>query len=197
MRPDAIAVSYTDESTTAMYHLELKGHRNEEDARAAAALATAEFSAYYKDFAPRLGAWLIWQGVSREDAWDIVNETMIEVHRRWQSITHPQTYARRVASRRFAERIGRGEADLVGDFSDFEIAAPAGDIDASEAALDVHRALARLPLRQRQVLAWSAAEYTPTEIAEQLRMTPGAVRSNLSKARARLSELLGDQGADQ
>ncbi|WP_411156985.1 sigma factor-like helix-turn-helix DNA-binding protein [Nocardia cyriacigeorgica] len=44
-------------------------------------------------------------------------------------------------------------------------------------------ALQTLPSRQRQVMAWTLAEYKPAEIAEILRITPEAVRSNLRKAR--------------
>ncbi|MFF4902852.1 sigma factor-like helix-turn-helix DNA-binding protein [Streptomyces sp. NPDC001068] len=39
------------------------------------------------------------------------------------------------------------------------------------------------PARQRQVLAWTLSEFTPAEIAEQLNMTPEAVRASLKKAR--------------
>jgi RNA polymerase sigma-70 factor (ECF subfamily) len=40
-----------------------------------------------------------------------------------------------------------------------------------------------LPPRQRQVLAWTISSFTPAEIAEQLGMTPEAVRASLKKAR--------------
>ncbi|WP_436762721.1 helix-turn-helix transcriptional regulator [Streptosporangium sp. V21-05] len=39
------------------------------------------------------------------------------------------------------------------------------------------------PPRQRQVLAWTMSDFTPSEIAEQLGMTPNAVSANLKKAR--------------
>jgi RNA polymerase sigma factor (sigma-70 family) len=57
------------------------------------------------------------------------------------------------------------------------------DIRALEQRYDVLRLLDKLPPRQRQVLAWTYEGYTPTEIAEELRLTPEAVRANLYKAR--------------
>ncbi|MFG2074585.1 sigma-70 family RNA polymerase sigma factor, partial [Nonomuraea maritima] len=48
---------------------------------------------------------------------------------------------------------------------------------------DLLQILTSLPIRQRQILAWTFAGYTPSEIADQLQMTPEAVRSSLKKAR--------------
>ncbi|WP_331767827.1 sigma factor-like helix-turn-helix DNA-binding protein [Embleya sp. NBC_00896] len=41
------------------------------------------------------------------------------------------------------------------------------------------------PPRQRQVLAWTLAGFTPSEIAQELGLTSDAVRANLMKGRRR------------
>ncbi|GGR46147.1 sigma factor-like helix-turn-helix DNA-binding protein [Streptomyces netropsis] len=49
---------------------------------------------------------------------------------------------------------------------------------------------ASLPYRQRQILAWTLSGYTPSEIAQQLELTPEAVRASLKKARRTLAEYI-------
>jgi RNA polymerase sigma factor (sigma-70 family) len=55
----------------------------------------------------------------------------------------------------------------------------------------MHRAMARLPLRQRQVLVlFYVAELPVEEIATQLRVPAGTVKSRLARGRAALAGLL-------
>lgn len=64
------------------------------------------------------------------------------------------------------------------------------DLDSFEQRHHVLPLLEQLPSRQRQVMAWTYDGCTPTEIAEELKMNPEAVRSSLKKARATLKKLL-------
>ncbi len=57
--------------------------------------------------------------------------------------------------------------------------------------------LDRLPLRQRQVLAWTYDGATTTEIAETLQISPDAVRSNLHHARTTLRAHRDELGVDR
>ncbi|MEU0845703.1 sigma-70 family RNA polymerase sigma factor [Streptomyces sp. NPDC005962] len=59
----------------------------------------------------------------------------------------------------------------------------------------VYEALAQLPMKQRQVMAWLLDGYSTNEIADELEMKPNAVRQNVSRARALLKELLGLKSA--
>lgn len=69
------------------------------------------------------------------------------------------------------------------------LAASAAELrDEARAVLD---ALAALPLRQRQVMAWCIDGYSPAEIASELGADPAAVRQNLAKARKNLKRMLG------
>ncbi|MET9444407.1 sigma factor-like helix-turn-helix DNA-binding protein [Streptomyces sp. NPDC006610] len=52
-----------------------------------------------------------------------------------------------------------------------------------EATHDVLPVLRSLPPRQRQILAWTLAGFTPTDIAELLGLRAETVRANLMKAR--------------
>ncbi|MEV0029543.1 sigma-70 family RNA polymerase sigma factor [Nocardia sp. NPDC050793] len=147
-------------------------------------LEIAAFSAFYRETLPRLVAFLEQHGARRADAADIAQETMAKAWRAWSTIDHPTTWVFTVGGREYARRNSRLEEDPVAEVSD-RTALLSGhlEFDAVERRLDFLRALATLPPRQRQVMAWSFAEYTPIRIARILRISPEAVRANLMKAR--------------
>ncbi len=59
--------------------------------------------------------------------------------------------------------------------------------DTAVASVDTaQRGLASLPPRQREVMAWTMVGFTPTEIAEELKISREAVRASLMKARKTL-----------
>ena len=58
-------------------------------------------------------------------------------------------------------------------------------------------ALAALPPKQREVMAWCIDGYSPAEIAGELGADPAAVRQNLAKARKNLKQMLGITGSTQ
>ena len=60
--------------------------------------------------------------------------------------------------------------------------------------LDLHRALRRLAPRHREVLVLRyVAELSVEEVARQLRLPPGTVKSRLSRARSALADEVGDE----
>lgn len=59
---------------------------------------------------------------------------------------------------------------------------------------EVLRVLDLLPLRQRQVMAWTLDGYPPAQIADELGITAEAVRSSLRKARRTLAAYLRAEG---
>ena len=155
----------------------------------------AAFSAFYRRFVPSLVAFLVWQGGRLPEAADITQETMIKAYQRWSEIRHPESWARRVASRELVRRTASVEEDLVDDPPEHSSLLPTlTSMEAWEQRHEVLRLLDRLPPRQRQVLAWTLDGYTPTEIADELKITPEAVRANLMKARRALAEHLGTTG---
>ncbi|MEV6527622.1 sigma-70 family RNA polymerase sigma factor [Longispora sp. NPDC051575] len=154
----------------------------------------AAFSSYYRSFAPTLVAFLIWQGARLHDAAELAQETMIEAYRSWESIEHPRSWARRVASRKYGRMIARVEA-LPAELAEDQVPLLSVRCDVAEweQRQDVLRRLARLPARQRQVMAWRLDGYEPAEIADELSMTPEAVRSSLLKARRAIQALLSGE----
>jgi RNA polymerase sigma-70 factor (ECF subfamily) len=151
-----------------------------------------EFSAFYRDRSVRLAGFLISIGVPRADAWDIMQETMQKVFRLWDTIEYPWTWARVTASKEYATRLAKGAPVPVEDITDRLPHTPCGS-GLAETKYDILTAMQELPMRQRQVLAWSFEEHTPAEIAEHLQMTSEAVRASLYKGRKALVELLRTQ----
>jgi RNA polymerase sigma factor (sigma-70 family) len=147
----------------------------------------AAFSEFYRKFVPTLVAFLVWQGARLPDATDIAQDTMIKAYQRWSEIRQPQAWARTVASRALASRMASSKEDPVDHLPESStLLATSFDVEAWERRHEVLRALDRLPPRQRQVMAWTLDGYTPGEIAEELRISPEAVRANLMKARRSL-----------
>lgn len=151
----------------------------------------AAFIAFYRRFVPTLVAFLVWQGARLDVAADIAQDTMIKAYQRWSEIHHPESWARRVASRAFARHIARVPDPSPDPPEHSSLLPTPTNVQEWEQRHEVLRLLARLPPRQRQVLAWTLDGYTPAEIAEELGITPEAVRASLMKARRALAEDLG------
>jgi RNA polymerase sigma factor (sigma-70 family) len=141
-----------------------------------------EFSTFYRLTVKHLVGFLILQGGSPVDAADIAQDTMCTAYRRWSDIEHPRAWAFRVASRGLARRMFAVETPTAMPPEPPPLWA-GGEADLAALRTDLVEALATLPPRQRQVLAWSLYEYTPAEIAEELGIDVDAVRSSLYKAR--------------
>ena len=148
--------------------------------------STDEFAAFYRmNFKP-LTAFVLMHGATLVEAADVVQDTMIEAYRSWDRIDHHRAWAYRVASKTFGRRRFAAVEDLVADPP--EPAPPlCGDIENWEQQQDLLTALAVLPHRQQQVMAWTLSGFRPAEIADELGITPEAVRYSMVKARRALS----------
>ncbi|MEV0027843.1 sigma-70 family RNA polymerase sigma factor [Nocardia sp. NPDC050793] len=154
------------------------------------------FRAFYRDFTPKLVAFLIQHGARTVDAADIVQETMMLAWRNWSTIEHPKTWTRTVASRNLVRRIASITEDLIAEPEQSALLGSSHEVDDWVAQHDLVREMAALPPRQRQMMAWTLAGYKPGEIAEQLTLDPATVRSNLRKARKTLA-MHRDRSAQQ
>ncbi len=113
-------------------------------------------------------------------------------YQHWINIRHPERWVRRVASRMLVRRLARVEEVPVDRLPDDTLQLQRQiDMAASEQQHDVLRLLAVLPLRQRQVMAWTFDGYSPSEIADELQVTPSTVRTLLHRARETLASHLG------
>ncbi|RZT75458.1 RNA polymerase sigma-70 factor (ECF subfamily) [Pseudonocardia sediminis] len=152
-----------------------------------------EFTAFYRASAPKLIAFLRWQGASLPDAADCAQDALTQAFRQWSTLTYPYAWCRLVASRLYARRVAALHEDPVDDLP-HEPGSPLLNPETRYTELETrHRVLAlldRLPSRQRQVMAWAYDGATPAETATALQISSDAVRANLYKARTTLRALL-------
>jgi RNA polymerase sigma factor (sigma-70 family) len=173
------------------------------DHRAALAEPSAdvvvEFTTFYKATLPRLVAFLRWQGAPLPDAADCAQEALTACFQQWSTIEWPYPWCRTTASRGYARYLATIREHSVDDPNTvgFPHLLLTTDIDALEHRHTVLAILDRLPLRQRQVLAWTYDGATTTEIAETLQISPDAVRSNLRHARTTLRSHRDELGVDR
>ncbi|MFI5959779.1 RNA polymerase sigma factor [Cryptosporangium sp. NPDC051539] len=149
-----------------------------------------EFAAFYRAETPRLIRFLLWHGARLADAADLAQDAMVAAHRNWDRLDNPAAWIRTVAFRARLRKLQSREQPTA-EPERAAVIRPDADLDAWEISQDILQALRRLPVRQRQVLAWSLDGFTPTEIAGELGTTPAAVRSSLYKARHTLAADLG------
>lgn len=159
----------------------------------------AAFAKFYIMFMPLLVRFLRWHGAMFPDAADIAQETMAQLYQYWPDVRDAKAWTRRVAARRLGRLIADASREHPVDDTGLNQEhtcqlLTADEILAIEQHHDVVRLLDTLPSRQRQVLAWTLEGYTPSEIAEELRLTPEAVRANLYKARRAAARHLREEG---
>jgi RNA polymerase sigma-70 factor, ECF subfamily len=134
---------------------------------------------------------------SRLEAEESVQDAFVRLIRQWDRVRHyeePEAWLRRVAlgfasNRRRKTRNGLRALWRTGPIAD--TAGPSGD------DVDLSRALAALPLAQRQVLLLVHVVGLDLEsVASELANPVGTVKSRLSRGRAALAPLLRDEVTD-
>jgi RNA polymerase sigma-70 factor (sigma-E family) len=157
----------------------------------------AEFTDYIQTRLPWLRriAYLLCQDWHRGD--DLVQAAVTVIYLRWPRIRRLErtdAYVRTILVRKFLGERRSGWArrvSLPGEVP--EAAAPAGDIDG---ALDLRRAVAGLPPRQRAALVLRFyCDLNVHQTAEVLGCSPGTVKSQTSKALDTLRETLARPGS--
>jgi RNA polymerase sigma-70 factor (ECF subfamily) len=166
-------------------------------AETGSAVRDAEFETFYRATTRPLVAFLVQQGARLAIAAEVAQETMIEAYRCWERIDYPRAWVYRVAARTLIRRLLDDRDIPVERVPEASPLLHGGDIDGWELPQDLVRALGALPHRQRQIMAWTLAEYKPTEIAEELRMTAGTVRQNLHLARQSLIRYMTRRDGDE
>lgn len=145
---------------------------------------TEEFEDFYRSHFTRLVAFLMVQGAQLTLARDLAQETMIKAYRRWPDLTAPAAWARTVSSRALVRHLSSVSEEPVAAVPETHLLRLRPDeLHQWEHRQELLGLLDGLPPRQRQVLAWTLEGHTPSEIAEELRMDPAAVRASLMKAR--------------
>ncbi|WP_189177309.1 RNA polymerase sigma factor [Streptomyces lasiicapitis] len=160
-----------------------------------------DFAVFYKAEHRRLLLFLRKaRSATWEDAADAMQESFIAALKCWPTIREPSTWIRTTALRQLDALRARPKEDvrraLRGHWAgrpDFE-----EELDAKEEAERVYSALASLPARQQEVMAWTYDGFTPIEIASILSnsrqpgeaVTAEAVRASLVLARRKLKQML-------
>jgi RNA polymerase sigma factor (sigma-70 family) len=112
----------------------------------------------------------------------------------WDRIQHPTAWLRRVAGRLYYRHLVPQETS-VEDVPDQQGPLSAvGAVELRDEARAVLAALADLPPKQRQVMAWTIDGFSPAEIARELDVDPATIRQSLAKARKNLKQQLGITG---
>jgi RNA polymerase sigma-70 factor (ECF subfamily) len=151
---------------------------------------------YAASYGRLVGALTVATG-SRADAEDVVQEAFARLVPRWRTVSgydDPEAWVRTVAFRLSASRWRRARVAAlamarIGTPPATEAPGDAG-VDAS---LDAERLLAGLPRAFREVLVLHHALGLPLEqIAAELRIPVGTVKSRLSRARAAAAARTGD-----
>ncbi len=132
---------------------------------------------------------------SRLDAEECVQEAVVRLVPRWSKVSQyddPEAWLRRVAMRVATGRWRRARvaASHLGALGRAvpNVAAP------DSVAVDLQRALLALPLGQRQVVVLHYLVGLPVEdVARELRLPAGTVKSRLSRARTALAVLLSEE----
>jgi RNA polymerase sigma-70 factor (ECF subfamily) len=155
----------------------------------------ALFDAQYE----RLVAHLSVVAGSREVAADAVQAAFVEAHLQWDRISgydDPAGWVRRVALNRIRNhhrgrsRARRALVRLAGRD------APVDGMAAAVDRMDVAEALTRLSVQQRTAVVLHHLEGLPVpEVAREMRVTAGTVKTHLHRARAALRPMLEDDDA--
>lgn len=115
---------------------------------------------------------------------------------KWDSVSRyddPEAWVRKVALGFVSNRrrkISRGIRAFARHGAPAEVPAPSGD------AVDLQRALARLPRPHREVLVLQDLGLSVDAIADHLGVPSGTVKSRLSRARTALAPLLREEAPD-
>jgi RNA polymerase sigma-70 factor, ECF subfamily len=152
----------------------------------------AAFRALYDEHAPSLYAFLLrLLGRWRSEANDALQDVWLRAARdlgrfRWQSSF--RTWLFGIAVNRCRE-ILRLTPNFEEELGEIDVAAPAVSTDER---IDLERAVARLPLRYREVVVLhDIYQHTHVEIAAMLGIEEGTSKSNLSRAHAQLRRFIG------
>jgi RNA polymerase sigma-70 factor (sigma-E family) len=113
----------------------------------------------------------------RTEAEDLAQEACTRACLRWRRLDNPHAWVVHVTTNLAFDRFRR-----LRTAAKFGRPAPATTIEADVRHLDLHRALAKLPKRQRQVIALRyLADLTETQIAAELGCSPGTVKSHAAR----------------
>jgi RNA polymerase sigma-70 factor (ECF subfamily) len=136
-------------------------------------------------------------GGDRSEAEDVVHEAFVRLVPRWKAVREyddPEAWVRAVAFRLLSNgfRRARNQAKAL-----VRLQRPAVLAGPGPDSLDLGAAVATLPLGQRQVVVLHyLLELSVREVAHELQIAEGTVKSRLARAREALGPLVMDEVVD-
>jgi RNA polymerase sigma factor (sigma-70 family) len=148
-------------------------------------VATTDFSACYARELSSVVWFVMSLGADAHRAADVAQSAFAEAFVVWDRIQYPAAWLRRVAGRLYYRHLIPQETP-VQDVPDHQGPLSAAvAVELRDEACAVLAALADLPPKQRQVMAWTIDGFSPAEIARELGVDPATVRQSLAKAQWR------------
>jgi RNA polymerase sigma-70 factor, ECF subfamily len=157
------------------------------------------FAGLFDHFAPRVKSFMMRKGASADQAEDLVQETMVAV---WSKAAlyvgdrgSVSTWIFTIARNLRIDRLRRERTSQYTDIDDYDAVSDAPQQDDALARFQedgaVARALAQIPVEQRELLILSYVEDLPqSEIAARLQIPLGTVKSRMRLAYRRLKKML-------
>lgn len=153
----------------------------------------AEFEAFFDATWTRALGMASRMGLSRQDAEDVVLDAMAVVYDRWgqvRELPYREGWLLKVAANRALRQMKKTNRRMP-----FAQSLPVLTDDEVATRISVRDGIARLPRRQREVVALRyLADMPEAQVADVLGLDPGTVKQHASRGRASLRlELGGDQ----
>ena len=152
----------------------------------------ADFELFFDNYAHRLVAEAFCLTGDRQDGQDLAQEVLVRVWQHWDTVAlcdHPEAWARRVMRNLASNRWRRNKLKTAALF----LAVAEQDPGPESGHLDIIDALGRLAARPRQAMVLHAVVgLTVEEIAVELKVPTGTVRSWLHRSRAILAAHIGE-----
>ena len=189
--PSAIETSATDDSRQMAALIILVAENRDRTA----------FLQIFRHFAPRVMGFLVNRGLTQHAADDVLQEVMLAIWNKSDSFDPKKaglsTWIFTIARYKYIDRLRR-ESRHKTESDDLDLTpsdAPIADDDVlqDQREIAVQKAIAELPADQQSVIFLSFIKgLAHSEIAEQLGLPLGTVKSRIRRAFARLREELGD-----
>ena len=153
-----------------------------------------DYSEFFQSHFAKLTAYVRVRGANPLLAEDLAQEAMLELYKKWETVTMPAAYVRTIARNLLFKEFSKSKDYTEQDLADIEF----GDPHDTEMIVDANwvepqlvvSVLLTLPPEQRLVMALKTDGYTVPEIAETLSLNSDTVRSNLRHARTALKRAI-------
>jgi RNA polymerase sigma factor (sigma-70 family) len=165
-------------------------------------VASVEFNAFYCAERRSLVRFVMFLGADPDTAEDIAQTAFTRAFPVWNTIRFPQAWLRKVAQNEYFRHCQAAARETSLDAAPDRADRPTGvsaamAVEQQAATREVLTAIADLPPKQRQVMAWHWDGFSDAEIAAELSDSAAAVRKNRSRAMKKLRRSLAHLGREE